>query len=99
MGARIGQEFTGIVSGLTNFGIYIEEENSRCEGLIKYKDLGDGSEFFEFDKVQYIVKGDRGSFVRLGDVYKIKVLSTDLENRIIEYKLLEKVREISKKKI
>jgi exoribonuclease R/very-short-patch-repair endonuclease len=99
MGARIGQEFTGIVSGLTNFGIYIEEENSRCEGLIKYKDLGDGSEFFEFDKMQYLAKGDRGSFVRLGDVYKIKVLSTDLENRIIEYKLLEKVREITKKKI
>ncbi len=99
MSARIGQEFLGIVTGLTNFGIFIEEENSRCEGLVKYKDLGDGGEFFEFDKIQYIAKGDRGSFVRLGDVYKIKVVSTDLENRVIEYKLLEKVREILKKKL
>jgi ribonuclease R len=99
MSTRIGQEFLGIVSGLTNFGIFIEEENSRCEGLIKYKDLGDGSEFYEFDKLQYMAKGDRGSFVRLGDVYKIKVVGTDIENMMIEYKLLEKVREISKKKI
>jgi ribonuclease R len=98
MSARIGQEFLGIVTGLTNFGLFIEEEYSRCEGLLKYKDLGDGSEFFEFDKNNYVAKGDRGSIIRLGDVFKIKVIGTNLEDRMIEYKILEKVREMSKKK-
>jgi ribonuclease R len=97
MSYRVGQEFVGVVSGLTNFGVYIEEEYSKCEGLVRFKDIGD--EFFDFDKKNYTVQGDRGTVIRLGDVYKIKVMATNLEEKIIDYKLLEKVREMGKRKI
>jgi ribonuclease R len=97
MSTKIGQEVTCLVSALTNFGVFLEDEYSKCEGLIKFKDLGD--EFFKFDEKAYAVIGDRGTIIRMGDVYKCRVEKTDLELKSIDYKILTKVRELGKKKI
>lgn len=97
MSTRIGQEVDCLVSGITNFGIFLEDEYSKCEGLIKFKDLGD--EFFKFDQKSYTVQGDQGTVIRMGDVYRCKVMKTDLELKAIDYKMLSKVREMGKKRL
>lgn len=97
MSARIGTEVSAIVSGLSAWGIFLEDEYSKCEGMIRFKDLGD--EFFKFDEKAYIVIGDRGTVFRMGDVYKCRVEKTDLELKTIDYKILEKLRELGKKKL
>lgn len=97
MSRRIGKEVTCLVSAITNFGIFLEDEYSKCEGLIKFKDLGD--EFFKFDQKTYTVQGDRGTVIRMGDVYKCVVVKTDLETKTIDYKIISKVREMGKKRL
>jgi ribonuclease R len=97
MSYRIGQEVNCLVSGITNFGVFLEDEYSKCEGLVKFKDLGD--EFFKFDQKSYTVQGDRGTIIRMGDVYKCKVAKTDLELKTIDYQIISKVREMGKKKL
>jgi ribonuclease R len=96
MSYRIGQEFTALVTGLTGWGIYLEEEHSKCEGMVKFRDLG--MEFFTFDEKKYIVQGDQGTIFRVGDVYKVKVTGADMEMKIIDFKIMEKVRGIEKKR-
>jgi ribonuclease R len=97
MSYRIGSEVNCLVSGITNFGVFLEDEYSKCEGLVKFKDLGD--EFFKFDQKSYSVQGDRGTIIRMGDVYKCKVMKTDLELKTIDYSIISKVREMGRKKI
>jgi ribonuclease R len=97
MSYRLGTEVTCLVSGITNFGVFLEDEYSKCEGLVKFRDLGD--EFFKFDPKSYTVQGDRGTVIRMGDVYKCKVTKTDLELKTIDYQMLSKVREIGKRKL
>ncbi len=95
MSYRIGQEVECLVSGITNFGVFLEDNYSKCEGLVKFKDLGD--EFFKFDQKSYTVQGDRGTVIRMGDVYKCKVVKTDLELKTIDYHMISKVREMGKR--
>ncbi len=97
MSYRIGSEVTCLVSGITNFGVFLEDEYSKCEGLVKFKDLGD--EFFKFDQKSYTVQGDRGTVIRMGDVYKCKVMKTDLELKAIDYQMISKVREMGKRRL
>jgi ribonuclease R len=96
MSYRIGQEFTALVTGLAPHGIYLEEEYSKCEGMVRFRDLG--NEFFTFDEKKYIVQGDQGTIFKMGDVYKVKVVGADLELKTIDYQILEKVRGIEKKR-
>jgi ribonuclease R len=97
MSYRIGTEVQCLVSGISNFGVFLEDEYSKCEGLIKFKDLGD--EFFKFDQKSYTVQGDKGTIIRMGDVYKCRVEKADLETKTIDYKILTKVREMGKRKL
>jgi ribonuclease R len=97
MSSRIGQEFTALVTGLAPHGIYLEDEYSKCEGMVRFRDLGD--EFFTFDEKKFIVQGDQGTTFKMGDVYKVKVLAADLETKNIDYQILTKVRSMEAKKI
>ena len=92
MSYHIGEELTALVSGLSPFGIYLEDEHSKCEGMIKFKDIS--SEYFEFDDKKFVVKGEAGTIIRMGDVYKVKVIAADLEKKQIEYKIIEKIRSL-----
>ena len=88
MSDRLGEEYVGIVSSLTNFGIFVQLENT-VEGLVRYKDMRD--DFYDFDEDNYIVRGERyGMVYNLGDPVRIRVVGTDLDKRTIDFKLLDK---------
>lgn len=87
MGDRIGQVFEGLVSGVSKWGIYVEEEKSNCEGMVRLRDLG--NDFYNFDEKKQRVIGERtGEEFKIGDRVKIVVVKADLELRQIDYRVV-----------
>ena len=88
MGERVGMEFEGIISGVTSWGIYVEEKKSGSEGLVGIHNLGD--DYFVYNRNTYSIAGkqSRKKF-SLGDKVKIKVKSIDLRRKQIDYTLVE----------
>ncbi|MBC7922575.1 MAG: ribonuclease R [Ferruginibacter sp.] len=81
------REFEGIVTGLTEFGIFVEIIETNCEGLVRMTDLTD--DFYELDKDNYRIVGTRtGRIIGFGDTLKVKVKDTNLEKRSIDLKLV-----------
>jgi ribonuclease R len=87
MTERIGKIFNGIVTGLGKFGVYVAEAESKSEGMIRLMDLG--SDFFAFDEKRNVIVGrnSKREFT-FGQRIKIKVKSTNLEKRVIDYTLV-----------
>ncbi len=86
MSVRLGQVLDGTVSGVGDFGIYVEEKTSKCEGMIRLKNLG--NDFYIYDAKSMIVKGEKtGKEFKIGDRIQIEVMSADLDLRQIDYKL------------
>ncbi len=84
MVSHIGQQFNGIITGVTEWGIYVEEEETKCEGMVKLRDLND--DFYTLNPKTYTVLGTKsGKKYTLGDKVKIKVLNADMEKRAIDY--------------
>ncbi|MBN2221518.1 MAG: ribonuclease R [Vallitaleaceae bacterium] len=82
---RIGQIFTGVVSGLTNWGIYVELSNT-IEGLIPISKLFD--DYYHYDEKQLFLIGERnGRIFRLGDRLSVEVVSVDKKMRTIDFGL------------
>ena len=87
MQEHVGEEFEGAITGVTEWGIYVEEKETKCEGMIKMKELGD--DFFSLDEKNYTIKGQNtGKKFTLGDKIKFKVVSADLERRVLDYSLV-----------
>lgn len=84
MSSRIGQIFEGKISGVADFGIFVEEKETGCEGMVRLRDLG--SDFYVLDKKNYAVVGEnsRQKF-SLGDKVKFKVVGADMERRALDY--------------
>jgi ribonuclease R len=87
MSKRIGEEFIGIISGVTNWGIYVEEMETKCEGLIRVSDLNDDYYVFDERKVELVGQKNKKKY-KLGDKVKIKVKSVDEIKKTIDYVLL-----------
>lgn len=88
MSYRIGQTFDGIVSGVSQWGIYVEEAKSRSEGMIRLKDLGE--DFYIYNEKDSTIRGENGGEqFRIGDRVKIKVKATNLELKQIDYELVK----------
>lgn len=84
---KIGGEFEGHISGLTDWGMYVEIEPTKIEGMIALRDIR--TDFFEFDADHYKITGKRtGKTYRLGDAVKIKVKSANLEQKLLDYELV-----------
>jgi ribonuclease R len=80
---RIGQTFEGLVSGLTNWGIYVEIRANKCEGMISLRDMP--GDLFKFDQAKYTVIGQRtGKRIRLGDEVLVTVRGVDMDKRTID---------------
>ncbi len=80
--------FDAIVTGAGKFGIFVAEYESRSEGMIRLRDLG--NDFFEFIEKSGIIKGKRtGISYKLGDKIKIKIKKVDLRKRLIDYSLVQ----------
>lgn len=87
MSYRIGQEFEGMVSGVSEWGIFVEEKKSKCEGMIRLRDLGE--DFYVYDQKNGRVFGERsGKEWKIGTPVRIKVKSANLDLRVIDYTLV-----------
>lgn len=85
---KVGQEFDGVVSGLTEWGMYVEIKPEMIEGMIALREMR--SDFFDFDEDNYRIIGKRTRKVyRLGDPVRIRVKSANLEQRLLDYELIE----------
>ncbi|UTW63911.1 ribonuclease R [bacterium SCSIO 12741] len=87
-----GKEFTGAVSGISEWGIYVELENSLCEGMIRLRELDD--DYYYFDEANFRVLGHNSkSEINLGDKLVIRVKSADLSRRRLDFELVEKLEQ------
>lgn len=83
MQSMLGEEFEGIVSGVTEWGIYVEIVETKCEGMIRMSDLDD--DYYEFDERQFAAVGKRsGKIITLGDKVEVIVAKTDIDRRTID---------------
>ena len=87
MSDKTGKEFDGIISGVTEWGIYIEIIENQCEGMIHIRELDD--DFYEYDEENYCLKGrSTGKIFTLGDPIKIEVVKADLQKKQLDFKLV-----------
>lgn len=84
MSIRIGQKFEGIISGLKEWGLYVEEKETKCEGLVRLRDLSDDFYIFDEKRMEMVGQNKKRKY-RLGDKIKIKVKGVDLSRRNIDY--------------
>jgi ribonuclease R len=85
---NIGEEFSGIISGLTEWGMYVEIIANKCEGMIRLRDLND--DFYVLDEKNYCIVGQRRKKkYQLGDEVKILVKKVDLNKRQIDFTLVK----------
>lgn len=88
---KIGQSFKGLISGVSKWGIYVELEGNKCEGMISIKYMDD--DFYYLDEDSYRVIGQhKGKEYRLGDPVQIKVQSVDLQKKQMDF-VLDKSRQ------
>ena len=84
---KIGQEFSGVISGVTGWGIYVELEN-KCEGMIPISTLGD--DFYIFDEKNYCLEGQHSHQIfQLGDVVKVEISRANLEKKQLDFHLIQ----------
>jgi ribonuclease R len=84
----LGKVFEGIISGVTEWGIYVEIIENKCEGMIRLGSLQD--DFYEYDEANYRVIGRKKKIIhQLGDKLKVKVIKTDLVKRTIDFQLIK----------
>jgi len=86
MSTRLGKTFEGIISGVTEWGLYVEEIETKCEGLVRTRDLKDDFYIFNEKKLELVGQKNKKRY-RLGDKIKIKVKAVDLERKTIDYVL------------
>lgn len=85
-----GVVFDGLISGVTEWGFYVELTESKCEGLVRLRDIG--NDFYELDEKNYCIIGHRsGKVFRLGDEVRVEIKNTDLVKKQIDFLLAEQV--------
>ena len=86
MSDKTGQVFEGVISGISDWGIYVELNETKCEGLVPMRDLDD--DYYEFDEKNYCLRGRRDHHVyQLGDALKVKIARADLEKKQLDFEL------------
>ncbi|MEY4210759.1 MAG: hypothetical protein RLZ92_1140 [Pseudomonadota bacterium] len=92
---KIGEEFTGIISAVTSFGFFVELQSIYVEGLVHIASLR--QDYFLFDAASHRLYGERtGVRYRLGDSVKIKVVRVNLDDKKIDFELLESAKKSTK---
>lgn len=84
MSGRVGEEFAGVITGVTEWGLYVELSENMCEGLIPVRDLA--NDYYELDERNYRLVGRRtGTSYRLGDEVVVRVARADLRTRQLDF--------------
>lgn len=85
---KVGQAFDGVITGVTDWGLYVEEKETKAQGMVHISNLG--KDFYEHHKEQYHIKGQRsGEKFTLGDEVRIKLTNADLEERQLDFELIQ----------
>jgi ribonuclease R/exosome complex exonuclease DIS3/RRP44 len=83
------QQFLGVISGVTEWGIYVEIIENKCEGMVRIRDIKD--DYYNFDERQYAIVGERTKrMYQLGDEVYVMVKNTDLVKRHLDFSLIGK---------
>ncbi|MBB1195076.1 ribonuclease R [Flavobacterium sp. SOK18b] len=86
------QEFLGVISGVTEWGIYVEIIENKCEGMVRIRDIRD--DYYTFDEKQYALTGaTSGKLLQLGDEIFVKVKNADLVKKQLDFNFLRRVSE------
>ncbi len=84
---KVGMEFDAVVTGVAEWGIYVEEKESKSEGMVKLASIK--GDYFNYDPKNYRVKGDRtGKSYQLGDEVRVKLMSANPQDRQLDFALL-----------
>lgn len=84
---RLGEIYDGVISGVTEWGFYVELTDSMCEGLVPVRDLAD--DYYDYDEKSYCLKGRRhGNVYTLGDMVKVQVARADLDRKQLDFALI-----------
>lgn len=87
MSKRVGETYEGIITGVTEWGLYVEEKETKCEGMIRMRDLKD--DYYIFDKKYMSIRGQKThKKYTLGDKTKFRVLGADMNKKTIDYTLI-----------
>ena len=84
MSSRLGLRFEGVISGISEWGIFVEEIETKCEGLVRLRDMTDDFYIYNEKKLELVGQKKKKRY-RLGDKVKIKVGRVDLERKTIDY--------------
>ncbi len=88
MSKHIDEEFSGIISGVTEWGMYVEDTNTKAEGLVKISSIGD--DYYELNEKTYSIVGKKsGDSYSLGDTVKYKVISADVDRKQLDFELVK----------
>ncbi len=104
MADKLGQVFKGVISGVKDWGIYVEIEENKCEGMIPMHELSD--DYYEFDEKNYCITGRRfHKKYQLGDEIEVEVVRANLEKKQLDFRIAGeepktngRQRSVSKKK-
>ena len=85
---HLGEVYAGVISGVTEWGLYVELDDNKCEGLVPVRDLAD--DFYDFDEKNYCLVGHRhGHRYRLGDAVRVQVARCDLPKKQLDFVIVD----------
>ncbi len=88
MADKLGKVYQGVISGVTEWGFYVELNENKCEGLVPVRDLAD--DYYDLDEKNYCLIGRRhGNKYMLGDEVKVQVARADLDRKQLDFMLVE----------
>ena len=86
---HLGEVFKGVISGVTEWGLYVELDDNKCEGLVPMRDLAD--DYYDFDAKNFCLIGRKNNNrYRLGDAIEVQVARTDLLRRQLDFVIVDK---------
>ncbi|HEY2882509.1 MAG TPA: ribonuclease R [Pirellulales bacterium] len=89
MSSRIGEQLDGVVTGVEEFGLFVQGTRLPAEGLVHVTTLAD--DFYRFDRRSHTLTGNRtGNAFRLGDLVKVEVVRVDIDRRELDFRIVQK---------
>ena len=81
---KVGEEFEGVITGVTDRGLYVEIVENKCEGMIRMVDLK--NDFFQYDMQNHTIIGRKSKIIyQLGDPLRIKVKKVNIQRRFLDF--------------
>ncbi len=88
MNDHLGEEYDGVISGVTEWGLYVEINDNKCEGLVPVRDLAD--DFYDLDEKNYCLVGRRNNHrYRLGDNIRVRVARANLDKKQLDFAIVD----------